>query len=86
MSYRLYCPVVRKGYGLRTLGPKAQIAGGVLRIEGILPHPTRSGSASHGTAGRACPIIEKSETVDGFVATPSTRTGAGATGYQRFES
>jgi serine/threonine protein kinase len=77
---------VRQGYRLRTLGPEAQFVDGVLRIEGILLHPTRCGPASHGTARRTCPIIKKSETVDGFVATPSTRTGPGATGYQRFES
>jgi hypothetical protein len=42
-SYRLYCPVVRQAYRLRTLGPEAQFVGGVLRIEGIFLHPTRSG-------------------------------------------
>ena len=69
-SYRLYYPVVSQGYRLRTLGPKAQFVGGVLRIEGILLHPTRCGPASHGTAQRTCPIIKKSETVDGFCGLP----------------
>ena len=73
-SYRLYYPVVRQGYRLRTLGPEAPFVDGVLRIEGILLHPTRCGPASHGTARRTCPITKKSETIDGFVATPSTRT------------
>jgi hypothetical protein len=71
----LYYPVVRQGYTLRTLRPEAPFVDGVLRIERILLHPTRFGSASHGTARRTCPIIKGSETVDGFVATPSTRTG-----------
>src|SRR5271156_3763930 len=76
-SYRLYYPVVRQGHRLRTLGPEAQFVDGVLRIEAILLHPTRCGPASHATARRTCPIIKKSETADGFVATPSTRTGPG---------
>jgi hypothetical protein len=87
-SYRLYYPVVSQGYRLRTLGPEAQFVDRALRIEGILLHPTRCGPASHGTARRTCPIIKKSETVDGFVAYPEhpDRAGPGATGYQRFES
>jgi hypothetical protein len=35
----LYYPVVRKGYGLRTLGPEAPFVDGVIRIEGKLLQP-----------------------------------------------
>ncbi len=57
-SYRLYYPVVKQGYGLRTLGAEAPFVDGVLRIEGILLHPTRCGQASYGTARRTCPITK----------------------------
>jgi hypothetical protein len=78
---------VLSSFGAGLLAPhartRAATVGGVLRIEGILLHPTRCGPGVTRHHPADLTHNKKSETVDGFVATQSTRTGPG---HQQFES